>query len=103
MCRIPKVVVIAPPDEHLQLRRTLSSLEYDIVATLAPGAELDVTADVALVCDPTDEDVRRLRERGVKVVGFGAPNASADLAIDDVAAFKTRIWDVLRPRGETGA
>ena len=51
MCKIPKVVIVAPPEKHNELRRALSSLEYDIAATVASAEEAAaITADAVVVC-----------------------------------------------------
>jgi hypothetical protein len=105
MCRIPKVLIVAPEDMHLDLRRKLSSLEYDIAATVTPDQSDGVTADVAVAWEPDSALVRALRERGLKVVAVGGPNAAggaegADLTLSpaEISSFPTRLWELFRAR-----
>lgn len=100
MCRIPKVVIVAPPEKHAELRRALSSLEYDIAGVFASADEaVAASAEVAVVWEPEEEDLLRLREQDLKTVAVGGGGTSADLEIaaDDIASFKTRIWELFRP------
>lgn len=100
MCRIPKVIIVAPPDKHAELRRALSSLEYDIAGAFASADDaVAVSAEVAVVWEPEEEDLLRLREQDLRTVSVGGSGTSADmeLAADDVASFKTRIWELFRP------
>lgn len=100
MCRIAKVVIVAPPERQLELRRGLSSLEYDMVAAVATAGEAaSVTADVAVLLEPDAPSIAALRERGVKTVSIGGDGAGADMLLDegDIAQFKTRIWELFAP------
>jgi hypothetical protein len=100
LCRIPKVVIVAPADKHADLRRVLGSLEYDIAATVATTDEAaGVTADVAVAWEPDEETLLRLRELSLKTVAVGGTAETADMKLepDDVAAFKTRVWELFRP------
>ena len=100
MCKIPKVVIIAPAANHQELRRALSSLEYDIAATVATADEAAaINGDVALAWEPDENTLLRLRESGFKTVAVGGDGSSADMSLaqDDVASFKTRIWELFRP------
>jgi hypothetical protein len=92
MCRIPKVVIVAPTDRLADLRRTLSSIEYDIVAS-------EEGADVAVVWEPDGAVLSRLRDAGLKTVAIGG-SGDADMTLppDDVASFKSRVWELFRPR-----
>lgn len=93
MCKIPKVLLVAPADRLQELRRVLSSIEYDIVTSE------DIAADVAIAWEPSAEDVSALRARDLKVVAVGANAAGADMHLqpDDIKQFKTRIWELFRP------
>jgi hypothetical protein len=100
MCRIAKVLLVAPDDRQLELRRALSSLEYDIVAAVASADEAaGITADVAVVWEPDTDAINALRQRGLKTVAIGSDDANADMHLDpvDVAHFKTRIWELFEP------
>src|SRR5687767_7802669 len=100
MCKIPKVVIVAPSEKHLELRKALSSLEYDIAATVASAEEAAaITADAVVAWEPDDQTLDRLRASGVKTVAVGGSSESADMSLapDDIAAFKTRIWELFRP------
>lgn len=92
MCRIPKVAIVAPEDRLADLRRALSSIEYDVVAS-TDGA------DIAVAWEPDGALVSELRDAGLKVVAIGA-SAEADMSIppDDIASFKTRVWELFRAR-----
>jgi len=93
MCRIPKVAIVAPDEKALELRRSLSSIEYDIVAS-------EDGADVAVLWEPDEATVQRLRDAGLKTVALGGVTSGADMHIepDDVGSFKTRVWELFRPR-----
>ena len=93
MCRIPKVIVVAPDDKLADLRRALSSLEYDFTTTVD-------SADVAVVWQPDDDALGSLRDAGVKIVAIGGTASGVDMTIDpdDIGAFKTRIWELFRPQ-----
>ena len=91
MCRIPKVAIVAPDDRLPDLRRSLSSIEYDVVAS-TDGA------DVAVVWEPDEAVVSRLRDAGLKVVAVGGTaDADMTLSADDIASFKSRVWELFRP------
>lgn len=99
MCRIPKVLVVAPEAMHADLRRALSSFEYDIAACVARLSDAEeVSADVAVLWEPDDADVAQARARSLKPVAIGG-DAEADLRLEasDIAAFKTRVWELFRP------
>lgn len=98
MCRVLKIVLVAPTDAHPDLRRKLSALDYEIVAAFEDAKTVDVDADVAVVWEPDARTVERLRGLGVKVVALGGNGEDADLAIarEDVAAFKQRVWELFR-------
>jgi hypothetical protein len=110
MCRVPKVIVVAPAGRPAELRRALSSLEYDIVAAVASAEEADgITADAAVVWEPDASTIDALRQRGVKTaaigpgdageaIGPGDAGADMHLPPDDVAEFKTRMWELFAPR-----
>jgi prolyl-tRNA editing enzyme YbaK/EbsC (Cys-tRNA(Pro) deacylase) len=100
MCRIPKVLIVAPPERHQDLRKALSSLEYDIAATVSSVDEAaGVGADVAVAWEPDEDTLLRLRELSFKTVAVGGGGDSADMKLepDDVASFKSRIWELFRP------
>lgn len=100
MCRIPKVLIVAPAEEGLALRKSLGSLEYDIAAVVATADDASgVTADVAVALAPDEDTLLRLRELGFKTVAIGGEASSADMQLDadDAASFKTRIWELFRP------
>jgi hypothetical protein len=100
MCKIPKVVIVAPSEKHQELRRALSSLEYDIAATVSsPDDVAAIKADAVVLWEPDDESIERLQALGFKTVAVGgnAPGADMSLAPDDLASFKTRIWELFRP------
>lgn len=100
MCRIPKVVLVAPQDVQADLRRSLSSLEYDIVAAVTTVDETEgITLDVAVLWEPDANALETLRSKGVKTVALGgAEGADLQLTTDDATTFKTRIWELFRPR-----
>lgn len=91
MCKIPKVAIVAPEERLGDLRRTLSSIEYDIVAS-------EDGADIALAWEPDEALVARLRDAGLKVVSVGGSSGDLDIAPDDVGSFKTRVWELFRAR-----
>lgn len=100
MCKIPKVVVVAPAEKQLELRKMLSSLEYEIAATVASADEaMSITADAVLLWGPDADAIARLRDAGYKTVAVGGARDEADMAIapDDVGSFTTRIWELFRP------
>ena len=99
MCRIPKIVLVAPEDVRSELRRSLSSLEYEIVAAVGSVAESEgITFDVAVLWEPEASVVAAARERGVKTVAVGGANgADLQIAADEATTFKTRIWELFRP------
>jgi hypothetical protein len=99
MCRIPKVVLVAPEDVRDSLRRTLSSLEYDIMAAVGSLDEADgVTADVVVLWQPEPAAIAAARARGAKVVAIGGEDgADLHLGAEDAADFKTRVWELFRP------
>ena len=93
MCRIPKVVIVAPDERVADLRRALSSIEYDVVAT-------EDGADIAVVWEPDEATVTRLHDAGLKVVAIGGSSGGVEMSLpaDDVGSFKTRVWELFRPR-----
>lgn len=99
MCRIPKIVLVAPPDAQSDLRRRLSSLEYDIVAAVASTDDVaGITCDAAILWEPTDAAIEALRGAGVKTVALGGSiEADLQIAPEDAASFKTRVWELFRP------
>ena len=100
MCKIPKVVIVAPSDRHAELRRALSSLEYDIAATVATANEAAaIASDAVVVIEPDTATLEELRALGRKTVAVGGPDGGADmhLAADELATFKTRFWELFRP------
>lgn len=100
MCKIPKVVIVAPLEKHNELRRALSSLEYDVSGIVASAdAAAAIPADVAVVFEPDEDTLLRLRELGLKTVALGGDGGSADLRLgsNDAASFKTQIWKLFRP------
>jgi hypothetical protein len=101
VCRIPKVIVVAPDDVGAEARRKLSSLDYEIVAVVTSAADArGVKADVAVIWDPDEDDVARLRELSLKTVAVGGRASSADMSLtpEEAASFKERIWELFRPR-----
>ncbi|HVL82246.1 MAG TPA: hypothetical protein VM840_11725 [Actinomycetota bacterium] len=99
MCRLPKVLIVAPAERHADLRRALSTIEYDITAAVEPGTETDVPADVAVAWEPDTAEIERLRGSGLKVAALGGNGGSdLDLPSDDPGAFKRRVWELLRAR-----
>lgn len=100
MCKIPKIIVVAPAEKHADLRRALSSLEYDIAATVEDFAgATGITADVAVALEPDEDLLLKLRALSLKTVAVGGTGESADMKLDpdDLASFKTRIWELFRP------
>jgi hypothetical protein len=100
MCKVPKIVIVAPADKHQELRRALSSLEYEVAATVASAEDaLKIRADVVVLWEPGDTDVQRINASGVKTVAVGGDGPSADMTLEphDIASFKTRIWELFRP------
>jgi hypothetical protein len=100
MCKIPRILIVAPADKHLELRKALSSLEYDIAATVASANEaLSIKADAVVAWEPDADALERLRAVGLKTVAVGGTSDGADMALapDDIASFKTRIWELFRP------
>ena len=98
MCRILKVLVVAPQQMHLDLRRRLSSLEYDIVATVTPEEAPSVNADLAVVWEPDAGTVALLREKGMKVVTVGQDGGDLNIAADELDTFRSRVWELFRAR-----
>lgn len=96
MCRLPKVVVVAPADRHDELRRALTSIAYDIAAIVSTPEEIDVDADAAVLVDPRPETVEALHARDLKVAAVGEDGHGADICLSDAAAFKERVWDLFR-------
>jgi hypothetical protein len=100
MCQIPKVVIVAPADMHQELRKTLSSLEYDIAATVSSVDDASgITASVAIAWEPDEDALLLLRTLGLKTVAIGGTAETADmtLAPDEIPTFKSRIWELFRP------
>jgi hypothetical protein len=100
MCKIPKVVVVAPAEKHMELRKALGSLEYDIAATVTTADEAaGIRGDVAVAWEPDAKALAHLRALTFKTVAVGGSSEGADMALDagDVASFKTRIWELFRP------
>lgn len=100
MCKIPKVVIVAPDDIGGDLRRKLSSLEYEIAAVVRSVDDAAaITADVALAWEPDEGTLLRLRELSLKTVAIGGEGTSADmhLAPDEVSDFKTRFYELFKP------
>jgi hypothetical protein len=100
VCKLPKVVIVAPDHIGDDLRRKLSSLEYDIAAVVASVDDAaEITADVALAWEPDEETLLRLRELSMKTVAIGGEGATADLHLhpDEVSAFKTRFYELFKP------
>lgn len=100
MCRIPRVILVAPSDRQPGLRRALSSLEYEIVAAVDSAEAADgITGDVAVVWEPDARTTALLRALGRKVVAVGGETDGADMAVDpdDLASFRSRIWELFRP------
>ena len=100
MCRIPKILLVAPEDVRQDLRRKLSSLEYDITAAVASLDEAEnVTADAAVMWEPDAATIAAARDRGLKTVALGGEDgADLHIAVDDAASFKSRVWELFRPR-----
>jgi hypothetical protein len=100
MCRIPKVLIVAPADKQADLRRALSSLEYDIVAAVATADDArEITADAAVVWEPDAATIEILKQRGVKTAAVGSEPAAADMHLEaeEIAQFKTRVWELFAP------
>jgi len=100
MCRTAKVLVVAPQDRQADLRRALSSLEYDIVATVENVEDAaGITTDAAVLWEPDADAINVLRQRGVKTAAISAAETSADMHLSpgDVKQFKTRIWELFAP------
>ena len=100
MCKIPKVVVVAPHEQHADLRRALSSVEYDIAATVASAEEaVTINADAVVVLEPDAATLTLLGAIGKKTVAVGGVAEGADMHLgpDELASFKTRIWELFRP------
>jgi hypothetical protein len=91
MCKVPKVLVVAPDEKLQDLRRALSSLEYDFTTAVD-------SADVVVVWEPDDPSLSRYPN--AKKVAIGGTATIADMTIDpdDVASFKTRVWELFRPQ-----
>lgn len=100
MCRIPKVIVVAPSDRHTDLRRALGSLEYEIVAAVSTADEVaGISGDVAVVWEPDEDSLGLLRAMSLKTVAIGGVAGKADMTLSasDLPAFKSRIWELFRP------
>ena len=100
MCKIPKVIIVAPSEKHAELRRALSSLEYDIAATVDDFAgATGISADVAVAWEPDEDLLLKLRALSLKTVALGGDGQSADMTLqtDDITSFKSRIWELFRP------
>jgi hypothetical protein len=100
MCRVPKILLVAPDDVRMELRRKLSSISYEIVAAVATLDEAaGINVDVAVLWEPAPDVISAARERGLKSVAIGGAHGAADLdlATDDAADLKTRIWELFRP------
>lgn len=99
MCRIPKIALVAPDDLQQDLRRKLSSLEYDIVAAVASVDELgDMSIDAVVLWQPDAATVAAARGRGLKTVALGGGDgADLQLPAEDPGAFKSRVWELFRP------
>lgn len=99
MCRVIKVALVAPHERQLELRRRLSTIAYEIVATVGPGEQPDASADVAVAWEPEPGAVADLQDAGLKVVAVGGESEGADMVLDpdDLEAFKDRVWDLFRP------
>lgn len=100
MCRIPRVVVVAPDDRHAELRRALSSLEYDIAAVVSSVQDASqISSDVAVIWEPEPSEITALRALGRKTVAVGGTATDADMQLqaDDVRTFKDRVFELFRP------
>jgi len=100
MCRLPKVIVVGPKERHTDLRRALSSLEYDIVAAVTSADEAaGIVADAAVAWEPDEKSVSTLRTLGLKTVSIGPNAAGADLHLvpEDISQFKKRVWELFAP------
>jgi hypothetical protein len=99
MCRIPKIVLVADETVRQDLRRKLSSLEYDIVAAIGSLGEIEgITADAVVLWEPDAATITAARERGLKTVALGGEGgADLQLPSDDPASFKSRVWELFRP------
>lgn len=99
MCRVLKVGLLAPDDVRTDLRKKLSSIEYEIVAGVASLDELDgITIDVVVMWEPAPETIDAAKHRGLKTVAVGgAEGADLRLETDDAQSFKTRVWELFRP------
>lgn len=97
MCRVLRVVIVAPPERQLELRRAISALDSDVVASVDSVASLDIRADVALAWEPDEETVAALRGAGLKVASVGGSEGDLTIDPDDVAAFRTLVWELFRP------
>lgn len=101
MCRIPKIALVADEDVRQDLRKKLSSLEYDIVAAVGSLDELsEVTADAVILWKPEEETIVAAKARGLKTASLGGADG-ADLKVSplDPGSFKTRVWELFRPSG----
>lgn len=100
MCRIPKIVIVAPSEHHQDLRKALGSLEYDIVATVDSYREAaEITCDVVVAWRPDDDEAAKLASFDAKFVAIGGSAKNADMSLDegDASSFKSRIWELFRP------
>ncbi len=91
MCKLPKVLVVAPDDKAQEIRRAISSLEYDFTTAVD-------SADVVVVWEADDPSLSRYPN--AKKVAIGGTATIADITIepDDIPSFKTRVWELFRPR-----
>ena len=94
-----KVGLVAPDDVLADLRRRLSSIEYEIVAAVASLVDLDdVTLDVLVLWEPDADAIDAARQRGLKTVAIGgAEGAHLHVATENAETFKTRVWELFRP------
>lgn len=99
MCRIPKVVLVADESARQELRKKLSSLEYDIVAAVGSLDEVgEITVDAVVLWKPDADAISAAKARGLKTVSLGgADGADLQIPAEDPAVFKARVWELFRP------
>lgn len=99
MCRIPKIVLVADESVRQDLRKKLSSLEYDIVAAVGSLADVgEITADAVVLWEPDEAAIAASKARGLKTVSLGgADGADLQIPAGDPGSFKTRVWELFRP------